>query len=373
MAPGLQRALSSTLLLGAILQCAATDAGEPAVQLEATMTIPKDGLEAHEQKVVWLGPLKALRVVDSSNAAVFMPQSIDEPLIEPSSEHMNAIAYAFENGACDFGKTVKYQELFPAYEKPLWVRTTPAKSGAIEGESPAPVANYTFTSPPAEVLSGVSSFCVRFRVKSGDQGETESDKGTPPAESVEENAQGVDQGGVGGLAGAPARKDEPEKQQEDAFKNPVLNGPESKRPKKVDAVNPKPQLLPSPAPPQQAGEEPDHTVEGGAVGNGLVDAQASSALATKDNEQAQAVAGSHETVQSGQETPKQNPQEDADQLSSGKDGGKQARLRRLSAPAVSQDKYLTIIVHSAAWGTVSRVAATSAAVMAAAASLLPVF
>ncbi|PFH36729.1 Toxoplasma gondii family A protein [Besnoitia besnoiti] len=183
MAPVLLRALSSSLLVGAVLNCHATDAGGGlSVDPETIITIPEKGLEADDQKIVWLGPSQALRIVDSSNAAIFLPQhSTENPSPTPSSEQMNAVAYPFENGACDFKTVVEYKKLFPAYEEPLWVRN-PASAQMAAGEgSPAPAANYTFTNPPADALNGATSFCVRFVFKPPKHHEAGRPAGTGPA------------------------------------------------------------------------------------------------------------------------------------------------------------------------------------------------
>ncbi|PFH36739.1 Toxoplasma gondii family A protein [Besnoitia besnoiti] len=195
MVAALIRAFSWALAVSVVLYCTAAEAGEPAAEPDFIFTIPKGGMEAEEQKVVWLGPSKALRVVDSTDAAVFLPQPGNSPSAAPSSEQMNAVAYVFANGACDFTKQVEYKELFPEYNKPVWDRSPPAEA-TVEGDSsPSLGANYTFTSPPAEALGKVASFCVRFMVEKpvkseagtqeGQEGPNRNSGGPPPGTSEE--------------------------------------------------------------------------------------------------------------------------------------------------------------------------------------------
>ncbi|PFH36732.1 Toxoplasma gondii family A protein [Besnoitia besnoiti] len=408
MAPHLLRALSSTLLVGAALHCAATDAGEPTVDPQNIFTIPEKGLEADEQKEVWLGPSKALRVVDNTRAAVLFPQQGDNPLPAPSPEQMSAVAYVFENGVCDFEKTVEYKKLFPGHEKPLWVRTAPAAAAGAEEASPAPAANYTFTNPSAEVLGGEgASFCVRFRVQrplqpqpptqapgdtslGGDNGKGGKDR-SGPKDLVESSPQeqaplpsqngtplpgagaGISVGGAApqgdqsietGVPDAPLRLsgDLENGDEEDPVKSLLVKDPALEN-AHLGEYQPQPQPPPHPL----AKGNNDH---GEALGDGVSAAPDPSRVQQTDgNERVENADGPQADAQNRPASAEPDLQAGADQLNSGGTEEKQARLRILSAPTESQDKYLTIVVHSAARRAAGGSVA-AAALLAAAACLL---
>ncbi|PFH36734.1 Toxoplasma gondii family A protein [Besnoitia besnoiti] len=420
MAPVLLRALSSTLLAGAVLHCAAADAGEPKVEPETIITIPGKGLDADEQKIVWLGPSKSLRVVDATNAAVFLPQVKGEAQEEDSSSNageMNKVAYLFQNGACDFSKTVEYKSLFPQSQEPLWVRTAQEQPTDAGDPLPSSVANYTFINPPAKELNGVSSFCVRFMVKRplqshsapsaapdttlGDMdhssSESHSDRGVgaghvpsePPKEQEPEleltgdespQGQAEESGNSGGSspilpadsrAAARPQTDKAEQENEEIPQVPQVenSGPsgskiENSTPSKTHPENSAQKGDKEEPSSNNKGDVPRHVLPGSDPANiqkSEGDAHHDSAAelevsAPKDPEEKDKI---HEP--------------DVQDPSRGASAGKQARLRRLSEPTVSQNKYLTIIVHSAAGSAVGRVGAASAALLAATAWLLPMF
>ncbi|PFH36730.1 Toxoplasma gondii family A protein [Besnoitia besnoiti] len=392
MAPITLRVLSSTLLVGAVLHCSASEPGEPTVEPESIINIPEKGLAADEQKSVWLKPSNSLRVVDSSNAAVFLPQPGQEPSAEPSPEQMSAVAYVFENGVCDFEKTVEYKKLFPGHEKPLWVRTAPAAAAGAEEASPAPAANYTFTNPSAEVLGGEgASFCVRFRVQrplqpqppipenddgpTGDKGEP--GEGDPLPEALPERPPALPPPvpgdavvpGIG--VGARDMKVDPAQEQKEPLKQAAGLSPESA---KHEVVKPVEDNSPNePLPRMETSGNFDNTVQVGRLAAAPSLPDSSTLQPTEDHEVVESVAGSQASVQSGHDSKKPDLQVKLDKLNSGLTGGKQARLRRLSEPTESQDKYLTIVVHSTAWRAAGSVAAASAALLTVAAWLLLMF
>ncbi|PFH36743.1 Toxoplasma gondii family A protein [Besnoitia besnoiti] len=187
MAQAALRALSIALLAGSSWQCDATRTNEAAESPDYSVAIAKEGLEVDVEKAFWLGPEKVLRVDDGTGAAIFMPQLDEGAADVPTEQAMNSVAYVFEDGKCNFKKTVEYKKLFSGYELPLWVRN-PAAPLAEWGA--ADVATYTFTNPPSEKLTEPVSFCVRFKVKatSGDA----STPSTPGKESLPKEEQAND-------------------------------------------------------------------------------------------------------------------------------------------------------------------------------------
>ncbi|PFH36735.1 Toxoplasma gondii family A protein [Besnoitia besnoiti] len=367
------RALSSALLFGAVLHCSATDTGEPTVEPESIITIPEKGLQVDEHKIVWLGPSKSLRVVDSTNAAVFMPQSTVSPSVEPSSEHMNAVAYMFENGACDFTKTVEYKKLFSDYGKALWDRSPPSKEATAEEVSHSPVANYTFTNPPAEVLRELVSFCVRFVVTPGSSSSSGSSE--KPDEELRPPSSGVPGDSVeqgNGVPGEPAspggpNDESPENKEESENPhkppNPGVSGEVGENntedgehhataPAATTAAPPgdRAEVSPPKLPPQLPPKEPlPQHMDNGAKGDGAVGVAGPGALGgqpivgEQDSQVSSPVGRPREggavDQAAAERVPVRNPLDDE-----GKNG---ARLRALSETAEKAEKYLTVVVHSA--------------------------
>ncbi|PFH36744.1 Toxoplasma gondii family A protein [Besnoitia besnoiti] len=170
------------LFVNAALQwCMASAAEEPHAKPDFTITIAKEGLETDIERVVWLGPGKVLRVEDGTNAAIFLPQAKEGTSPSPEPQALNSVAYVFEDGKCNFEKTVEYKKLFSGYELPLWLRS-PAAPQPAEGVA-AGVAAYTFTNPPAEKLVEPVSFCVRFKTSSPDSASTKQSRSNLPPET----------------------------------------------------------------------------------------------------------------------------------------------------------------------------------------------
>ncbi|PHJ16030.1 toxoplasma gondii family a protein [Cystoisospora suis] len=133
------------------------------------LSIPAGGSTSDRVEEVSLGGSQILLVIDESNKAVFMPQA--QSSAEPKdAENLNEFVYAFENGACNFNKTLTYEEMYPGLgssnPKTFWVKTTgPLDSGSSRANSgSASVTKYVFTNPSSEKLDGKkATFCVRFQ------------------------------------------------------------------------------------------------------------------------------------------------------------------------------------------------------------------
>ncbi|ESS31566.1 Toxoplasma gondii family A protein [Toxoplasma gondii VEG] len=121
-----------------------------------TVTITEKGVQEDMQQFFSLGPSATLRVVDESNSAILLPQA-------EGGEAQDSVAYEFENGHCNFGKTVAYKDMFSGYTQQVWARS-PAEAGTGEKHG-GKTSIYTFTNPPVEYLNGGVSFCVRFMTK----------------------------------------------------------------------------------------------------------------------------------------------------------------------------------------------------------------
>ncbi|ESS34658.1 Toxoplasma gondii family A protein [Toxoplasma gondii VEG] len=154
------RAVSLTLLIGALLPSAASKTSEQNAEADFTATIPKAGLQGNVEKVFFLGPSNTLQVIDQTGAAVYLPEKSDNT--QQSSSKPYSVAYRFENGACDFTKTVDFKDIFPDYTTAVWDKQQ-KDSETSGGGSAEKVVKYRFTNPPAEYLGEGLSFCVRFK------------------------------------------------------------------------------------------------------------------------------------------------------------------------------------------------------------------
>ncbi|PFH36731.1 Toxoplasma gondii family A protein [Besnoitia besnoiti] len=434
MAPLLQPAMSSALLLGAFLQCAATDAGGGlSVDPETIITIPEKGLEADDQKIVWLGPSQALRIVDSSNAAIFLPQhSTENPSPTPSSEQMNAVAYPFENGACDFKTVVEYKKLFPAYEEPLWVRN-PASAQMAAGEgSPAPAANYTFTNPPADALNGATSFCVMFKSpvkaetsqpgETGPSGESAHDNRGPEAPKKQNEVEdglaleqsdggspqitplvGASPSGRGAPGPQPGRSGagvnsedissnvthpsfDLEVKEEEKGKARILDTSEQRLPVRVPLSPQNPPVLVTPAESPLKGQEEqtdvqnlDQMIASGAELPGSASPIFNNAASGSQNKELTAGVTTHHVSAIGassdlgvSKAESTNEGTAAKALETTQTPKPAARLSRLSGTTEATERVLVLIVHSSDWSTAGGLAAPSVSFLAAAAWLLPI-
>ncbi|KYK65269.1 Toxoplasma gondii family A protein [Toxoplasma gondii TgCatPRC2] len=113
------RAVCLFLIIGTFLSFATIETKASKNPVDFTVTILKDGLEKNVEQVMNLGPSGTLRVTDETAEAVYQPENnngADGTLTSPYDS-----AYRFENGACDFTKTLNFKEAFPGYTKPMWV------------------------------------------------------------------------------------------------------------------------------------------------------------------------------------------------------------------------------------------------------------
>ncbi|KEP65104.1 UNVERIFIED_CONTAM: Toxoplasma gondii family A protein [Hammondia hammondi] len=157
------RAVLLTFLVATVVPCAASDTNEPESEPDFIVTIGSRGVEGNSQQVFFLGPSAALRVADYSGKAIFLPQPTSPDHDTGASYNL---AYVYENGHCNFEKIVAYKDAFPGFPLQAWVRTSSDVSTLGESSAKSfPI--YTFTNPPAEYLTGVVSFCVRFTTSSG--------------------------------------------------------------------------------------------------------------------------------------------------------------------------------------------------------------
>ncbi|EPR60688.1 Toxoplasma gondii family A protein [Toxoplasma gondii GAB2-2007-GAL-DOM2] len=156
------RAALLAFLVAITVPGAPSEASGSETEPDFIVTIRSNGVQENTQQVFSLRPSATLRVVDESAKAFFLPQSATA--VQDSAPGYN-FAYVFENGRCNFERTVAYKDAFPGHSQPLWVRSAyHENAGGNAPEDGIPI--YTFTNPPAERLNGGVSFCVRFTTDS---------------------------------------------------------------------------------------------------------------------------------------------------------------------------------------------------------------
>ncbi|EPR60686.1 Toxoplasma gondii family A protein [Toxoplasma gondii GT1] len=395
------RAVLLTFLVATVVPCAASDANGSERDPDFIVTIGSKGVEENSQQVFFLGPSATLRVADESGKAIFLPQPASP---DHDTEPSYNLAYVYENGHCNFEKTLAYKDAFPGFPRQGWVRTV--SNGSTLGKSPGnsfPI--YTFTNPPAEYLTGVVSFCVRFTapfavtttttmspttatVTPSFPATPTHDASAPSTESGGSSSQGGDSESVPPGAGGGGLS--PEQPEGDASPPSAPNGNGGSS---NSGDNSQPQQTPTVPPHADNGDgtpsgseeshnlPEDHAEGGGEDGSagpsqggtgpsgqqtetGSSDIQSpSSGAEPAKNELSQGVTNNvsptpsdmsvtspgknQEQIQaSGSLTPEAGPVDIAAQGSDAAAGG--ARLRRLSDTEASTVKYLTIVVHSAA-------------------------
>ncbi|CBZ56336.1 unnamed protein product [Neospora caninum Liverpool] len=343
------RAVCLTLLLGTVLSCVASETSEQKPAANFTTTIPKEGLERDVEQVFYLGPSSTLQVIDETGKAKYLPEpstTSDDALSEQYS-----VAYRFENGTCDFTQTLVFNDAFPGYTKPLWA---PDKSGSAETEG-APSGGrvrYTFTTPPEEYLGGGLSFCVRFKTVLASGSESQTSTSTTPTSATSNQ-------------GEPQEK-------------PPEGGPESppESPPTSQGGGPVPGDQVPGEQQQEAGSEEGEKVE---VEIPLLSEDGTDPLSETNSKVSSSGQDSHVEIQnvadslnSAADAPAANqPEKGGNNLSSGAIGEPRgARLRRLSGSAEVNDAFLTIVVHSKAWGFADGMIASSIFSLAVAATLL---
>ncbi|EPT30443.1 Toxoplasma gondii family A protein [Toxoplasma gondii ME49] len=420
------RAVLLTFLVATVVPCAASDANGPEREPDFIVTIGPKGVEENTQQVFFLGPSATLRVADESGKAIFLPQPASP---DQDTEPSYNLAYVYENGHCNFEKILSYKDAFPGFPRQGWVRTV--SNGSTLGKSPGnsfPI--YTFTNPPAEYLTGVVSFCVRFTAPFAVTTTTTMspttatvtptfpatpthDDSAPSTESGGSSSQGGDSESA--LPGAGGGGVSPEEPHGDAA---PPSAPDGDGGSSSSGENSQPQQTPT-LPPQAdngdgtpSGSEdsqnsPEDNAEGAEGGGDDGSAGSSQGETGPSGQQTQTDSPDIQSTSSGDEPAKNElPQgvtnnvsptpSDVSVTSPGKDqeqiqasgsltleagsvdisaqgsdvaaGG--ARLRRLSDTDVSTEKYLTIVVHSAAWCLSAGSLGLSAAVLSMTGALL---
>ncbi|KYF40489.1 Toxoplasma gondii family A protein [Toxoplasma gondii ARI] len=358
MARQLFRVVCLTLVTGTVLSCAASEK-EPTATADFTATIPKTGLERSVEKVFFLGPSNTLQVIDQTGAAVYLPEKSANT--QESSSKPYSVAYRFENGACDFTKTVEFKDIFPDYTTAVWDQEQKDTSG---GESAEKVVKYRFTNPPAEYLGEGLSFCVRFKTilaaglgsptktSTSSTSHGGSDGQTPGDETTEEESpqeQGPSQGPVDGSSpgdGSQGHSEEVGQQLPS-----VGQGEEEEENSDIGASPATPGVVAGGADsPAVPGEPPAHNAEKDQGSPSLFNPQGK---VTEEKGRLD-----HDEGHEG---------EDATQEPTG------VNVRRLDAPALVQDAYLTIVVHSAAWSSASGIGVSSGILITVTVTLLQIW
>ncbi|ESS34607.1 Toxoplasma gondii family A protein [Toxoplasma gondii VEG] len=349
------RAFCLTLLVGSVLQCFASEPSESTnTGPDFIAIIPKDGLEEENvERVFSLGPSDTLQVIDETANAVYLPSASESTGEILSGDY--TVAYRFANGSCDFSQTIVFRDAFLGYPTPLWVReeSKPAKSGNV---SPGGAVRYTFTHPPAEYLGGGLSFCVQFKTVratgSGSQSTVSttpppatSDDATPdiPLEPEEQNNQQQTEDSdqkdpaVGGESGTDDQAQEEE--EEGKGGNSESDGSHG------SASGSDSQSIPQ----TQQQQQPDQGTQ---------------------NQNQESTGGQSTTT--GQPGAAQHLQHDQDFVNGETGDYTSIQLRRLSGKP-DKEAYLTIVVHSAAWGSASGMTALSVSLLAVAAASLLIY
>ncbi|EPT30439.1 Toxoplasma gondii family A protein [Toxoplasma gondii ME49] len=349
-----------------------------------TVTISREGVKEDMQQFFSLGPSATLRVVDESNSAILLPQA-------EGGEAQDSVAYEFENGHCNFGKTIAYKDMFSGYTEQVWARSS-AEAGTEEKHG-GKTSIYTFTNPPVEYLNGGVSFCVRFMTKpavttttttttpttttaatahssaptEGSSSDSTGGEGSSPTPGDSDATQPGTGGGGGSSSG-----DLEVPEQSPAPKPPLGAGPqdhqngqegphEGGQGESEDAHHTAEQIISgqSEGGTGQSAESPQSPLSAGSTTDG---GHSSSDLTQQSyGAQHDARSKSH-TVTGGTASsdaePPQNAQASGLQTSHGALAGAaghhdpstedQPRLRRLSDTDASAVKYLTIVLHSAA-------------------------
>ncbi|CBZ52006.1 unnamed protein product [Neospora caninum Liverpool] len=369
-------------LLAAAVPCAASEASGSEPEPDFTVTISRDGITENSQREFSLGPSATLRVVDETGKATLLPA----PSTDAASEAgQYSVAYVFENGQCNFEKTVAYKDAFPGYSEELWVRT--GTEAGTEKESAGEVGNYTFTNPPDEYLSGGVSFCVRFTtgtttttpspttVEASDDSPTHTDSSSNPTPGVGgqppthltgdgDGEQGQGPEGAGEDQVTDSVDDGKSAGTKDNRASPVVSAGEPASPKEQTAPLESESAGPASVslstgdtPPKQEPTQDD------AATTSPPSADSAVSLATAAPSSTQA---DEPTIE-----PSTSVVGNAENRAA--DGDSHARLRRLSGTEASEVKYLTIVVHSAASGSTAGTLTLSAALLALTASLLAIF
>ncbi|CBZ51997.1 unnamed protein product [Neospora caninum Liverpool] len=383
-------------LLAAAVPCAASEASGSEPEPDFTVTISKEGITENSQREFSLGPSATLRVVDETGKATLLPA----PSAAAEGEAgQYSVAYVFENGQCNFEKTVAYKDAFPGYSQQLWVRT--GTEAGTEEVVAGEVGNYTFTNPPDEYLSGGGSFCVRFTTSQSTTTtttptttDTQATKtnastsavGSPPGSesSGESSTAQSPEASHGGSQGSQNHEEEAEGA---SAEEKVRSAAEAfyyhhgedrgDAPITVENVDVPVAKQPSPTPKQEeSAQTPSQSSSPGELPAQDLAAQdvKTTASSTSASRAAPSATEEQETVNSpavGTILPPSTLVDTPD--NKGTDGDVHSRLRRLSDSDVSEVKYLTIVVHSDADCSTAGTLTLSAALLALTASILSSF
>ncbi|EPT25325.1 Toxoplasma gondii family A protein [Toxoplasma gondii ME49] len=374
------RAACLTLLVGAALSCVATESSDPKTEADFTATIPKGGLEKNVEKVFNLGPSSTLQVIDETGEAVYLPKP--SVSADDSSSERYSVAYPYTNGACDFTQTIKFMDAFPGYTTPLWVRTQ------SDSEKPQPATSigalmYTFTNPPAEYLGEGTTFCVRFKASLANSSQSTKppapsdveDTGSSdnPGDNVTEDTTESPSQGTDGSASGPGST-HPENDAEEHEDGESLGQDQQGRMDK-SSLGKEPPMLDqgnsSPATTGAGAHEKNESVSGVPAPGGPEDKsenETDSLTPSAEGTPSQTVDASKTEGSrlTGDGTTEMNHKRviDGDGIGS----HSYSRLRRLSDASSTNDVFLTIVVHSAAWEFSGGVSAASLAFVAVAAT-----
>ncbi|KEP62275.1 UNVERIFIED_CONTAM: Toxoplasma gondii family A protein [Hammondia hammondi] len=348
------RALRLTLFVGSVLQCFAAESSEPTnAGPDFTTVIPKAGLkEENVEHVFSLGPSDTLQVIDETANAVYMPNASESTGQISSSDY--TAAYRFANGSCDFSQTIVFKDAFLGYPVPLWVReeSKSAKSGNV---SPGGAVRYTFTNPPAEYLGGGLSFCVQFKTVLATGSGSQSTVSTKPPPATSDSAP------PGTTPKPEEQSNQEQNESSDHQDHPV--GGDSGTDGQVQGED-------------EGEKDPNNESEGTPESASSSDSQSNPQVQQQQPDQGtqnqnQKSAGSQSTTKGQLETPQ--PLQHYQDFVNGETGDYQSvQLRRLSGTP-EKDAYLTIVVHSAAWGSASGITVLSFSLLAVTAAPLLIY
>ncbi|CBZ56372.1 unnamed protein product [Neospora caninum Liverpool] len=365
------RAFWLTVLIGGFLPCVLCDTSDlTAVDPDFTVSIPKDGLPEDLEEVFFLQPAGTLRVIDETGSAVYMPQMstdsedgasarIRTDSGDASSETYSA-AYAFVNGKCDFTKEIQYKDAFPGYSQPIWVRTASADAAEAKASSAGAVANFTLTNPPEEYLTEVVSFCVRFKTFLASGSSTTTTTPTTETSKAESSSTSSDTSKPTEPPApvTPSEGSDHTTEEQSDKNHGVGNGP-SVPGEAAGQAGSEAASGPGSSSSTDAEPRPEHEE--------LPGAESHTASPTTGHVEKKGISeGTHEKPVTGVT---------GESLGSGEGGagGENARARRLSETGSPKEAYLTIVVHSAAWGLAGGVGALSAFVLCIVSAVLPTF
>ncbi|CBZ56340.1 unnamed protein product [Neospora caninum Liverpool] len=335
------RAACLTLILGTVLSCVASDTTGLETEADFKTTIPKEGLQRDLEQVFSLGPSSTLQVIDETGKAVYLPEPSQS--VDGASSGPYSAVYRFDNGACDFSKTIEFKDAFPGYTKPLWVHedSDSVESGKVSVRGPV---RYTFTNPPEEYLGGGLSFCVRFKTVVAAGSDAETSTSTPS--TAESSGSGGYPSGELPDADSGGGDENPKDQTEEApappsgtsDKEPAQNNPGSGGPGSEQGQDSHHQSVPAPDVSQ---------------GSSSLSKQDSRDLNRKTDVLRKNVPESSPLSTSTEKSAETtlSATENGHEVQSGKGEDNRAPLRRLADTPAVKEAYLTVVVHSAAWGS----------------------